>query len=87
MFDPGIKLKRVVSDIDSLLEANCCTARELSALAGHINSFKIAVGNVTTLMTKCIHMSIVLQPSWDSRFPLSDSVKKSFFSGKTTFGV
>ena len=47
----GLKLKRVLSDIDFLLEANCCTARELSALAGHINSFKLAVGNVTTLMT------------------------------------
>ena len=88
LFVPGIKLKRVVSDIDSLLEANCCTARELSALAGRINSFKLAVGNVTTLMTKFIHMSIVLQPSWDSRFPLSDSVKEElFFSGKRTFGV
>ena len=48
---PGIKLKRVLSDIDSLLEANCCTARALSVLAGRINSFKLAVGNVTTLMT------------------------------------
>ena len=39
-------------------------------------------------MTKFIHMSIVLQPSWDSRFPLSDSVKEElFFSGKRTFGA
>ena len=84
---PGIKLKRVLSDIDSLLETNCCTARGLSVLAGRINSFKLAVGNVITLMTKFIHMSIVLQPSWDSRFPLSDSVKEEFFfSGKRTFG-
>ena len=83
LFVPGKKLKRVLSDIDSLLEANCCTARELSALAGRINSFKLAVGNVTTLMTKFIHMSIVLQPSWDSRFPLFDSVKEelSFWKG------
>ena len=82
LFVPGIKLKRVLSDIDSLLEANCCTARELSVLAGRINSFKLAVGNVTTLMTKFIHMSIVLQPSWDSRFPLSDSVKEELFFWK-----
>ena len=27
-------------------------------------------------MTKFIHMSIVLQPSWDARFSLSDSVKE-----------
>ena len=79
LFVSGIKLKQVFSSIDSLLEANCCTARELSALAGRINSFKLAVGNVTTLMTKFIHMSIVLQPSWDSTFPLSDSVKEEFF--------
>ena len=82
LFVSGIQLKRVLSDIDSLLEANCCTARELSALAGRINSFKLAVGNVTTLMTKFIHMSIVLQPSWDSRFPLSDSVKEELFFWK-----
>ena len=83
LFVPGTKLKRDLFYIDSLLEANCCTARELSALAGRINSFKLAVGNVTTLMTKFIHMSIVLQPSWDSRFPLSDSVKEelSFWKG------
>ena len=87
LFVPGIKLKRVLSDIDSLLEANCCTARELSVLAGRINSFKLAVGNVTSLMTKFIHMSIVLQPSWDSKFPLSHSVKEELFSGKRTFGV
>ena len=31
------------------------------------------------LMTKVIHMSIVLQSSWDSRFPLSDSVKEELF--------
>ena len=79
LFVPGIKLKRVLSDTNSLLEANCYTARELSALAGRINSFKLAVGNLTSLMTKFIHMSIVLQPSWDSRFPLSDSVKEELF--------
>ena len=72
LFIPGTKLKRVVSDIDSLIEANCCTARELSALAGRINSFNLAVGYVTTLMRKFIDMSIVLQP----RFSLSDSVKE-----------
>ena len=33
-------------------------------------------------MTKFIHMSIVLQPSWDSRFPLSDSVKEELFFWK-----
>ena len=38
-------------------------------------------------MTKFIHMSIVLQPSWESRFPLSDSVKEEVFAGKRTFGV
>ena len=77
----------MVSDIDSLLEANCYTTRELAALSGRINSFNLAVGNVTTLMTKFIHMSIVPQPSWDSRFSLSDSVKEELFSGKRTFGV
>ena len=87
LFVLGIKLKRALSDIDSLSEANCCTARELSALAGRINSFKLAVGNVTTLMTKFIHMSIVLQPSWDSRFPLSDSVKEELFFWKVNFAV
>lgn len=72
----------MVSDIDSLLEANCCTAMELAALAGRINSFNLAVGNVTTLMTKFIHMSIVLQPSWYSRFSLSESVKEELFFWK-----
>ena len=52
LFVQGIKLKRVLSDIDSLLEANCCTAREQSVLAGRINSFKLAVGNVTTVDDK-----------------------------------
>ena len=33
-------------------------------------------------MTKFIHMSIVLQSSWDSRFPLSDSVKEELFFWK-----
>ena len=61
LFVPGIKLKRVLSDIDSLLEANCCTARELSVLAGRINSFKLAVGYVTTVDDKVY--SYVHRPS------------------------
>ena len=61
LFVPGIKLKRVLSDIDSLLEANSCTARELSALAGRINSFKLAVGYVTTVDDKVY--SYVHRPS------------------------
>lgn len=78
LFVPGEKLKRVLSDINSLLEANYCTARELSALAGRINSFNLAVGNVTNLMTKflnILNMAIVLRSSWDSKFSLPDSVK------------
>ena len=75
LFVHGLKLKRVLSDITSLFEANYCTARELAALAGRINSFNLAVGNVTNLMTKFIHMAIVLRSSWDSKFPLPDSVK------------
>ena len=43
LFVPGLKLKRVLSDINSLLQANYCTARELVALAGRINSFNLAV--------------------------------------------
>ena len=61
LFVQGIKLKRVLSDIDSLLEANCCTARELSVLAGRINSFKLAVGYVTTVDDKVY--SYVHRPS------------------------
>ena len=76
LFVPGKKLKCVLSDIHSLLEANCASARELSALAGRINSFNLAVGNVTTSMTKFINMAIVLRSSWDSKFPLPASVKE-----------
>ena len=65
LFIPGKKIKRVLSDINSILEANCSSARALSALAGRINSFSLAVGNATTLMTKFRNMSIVLQSSWD----------------------
>ena len=76
LFIPGKKIKRVLSDITSILEANCSSARDLSALAGRINSFHLAVGNATTLMTKFLHMSIVLQSSWDSKFLLPPSVKE-----------
>ena len=76
LFIPGKKIKRVLSDINSILEANCSSARDLSALAGRINSFNLAVGNATTLMTKFLHMSIVLQSSWDSKFLLPPSVKE-----------
>ena len=82
LFVPGMKLKQFLSDINSLLEANFCTAREPSALADRINYFNLAVGNVTSLMTKFIHMSIVLQSSWDSRFPLTDSVKEELLFWK-----
>ena len=82
LFVPGMKLKRFLSDINSLLEANFSTAREPSALAGRINYFNLTVGNVTSLMTKFIHMSIVLQSSWGSRFPLSDSVKEELLFWK-----
>ena len=55
LFIPGKKIKRVLSDIISILEADCSSARELSALAGRIISFNLAVGNTTTLMTKFLH--------------------------------
>ena len=51
IFIPGKKIKRVLSDVNSILEANCSSARELSALADRINSFSLAVGNATTLKT------------------------------------
>ena len=35
-FVPGKKIKCLLSDINSLLEDNYCTARELSPLAGQI---------------------------------------------------
>ena len=63
-------IQRVLFDINSILEVNCSSARKLSALAGRINSFNLAVGNATTLMTKFLNMSIVFQSSWDSKFPL-----------------
>ena len=76
LFIPGKKIQRVLSDINSILEVNCSCARELSALAGRINSFNLAVGNATILMTKFLNMSIVFQSSWDSKFPLPPSVKE-----------
>ena len=76
LFIPGKKIQRVLSDINSILEVNCSSARELSALAGRINSFNLAVGNATILMTKFLNMSIVFQSSWDSKFPLPPSVKE-----------
>ena len=82
LFIPGRKIKRVLSDVNSILEANCSSARELSALAGRINSFNLAVGNATTLMTKVLHMSIVLQSSWDSKFLLPPSLKEELIFWK-----
>ena len=58
------------------LKCNCATARDLSATAGRINSLNLAVGNATTLMTKFLHMSIVLHPRWVSKFTLPSSVKE-----------
>ena len=82
LFIPWKKIKRVLSDINSILEANCSSARELSALAGRINSLSLAVGNATTLMTKFLHISIVLQSSWDSKYPLPPSVKEKLLFWK-----
>ena len=65
-----------------MLEANFSSVRELSALAGRINSFNLDVGNATTLMTKFLHMSIVLQSSWDSKFLLPPSVKEELIFWK-----
>ena len=64
LFVPGIKLKRVLSDTDSLLEANCCTTRELSALAGRINSFKLDVGNVPLFIQMLVTwgLEVLLRP-------------------------
>lgn len=87
LFIPGKKIKRVLSDINSILEANCASARELSALTGRINSFNVAVGNATTLMTKFLHMSIVLQSSWDSKFLLPPLLGRNLFFGKIMYGA
>ena len=75
-------MKRVLSDINYILDADYSSARELSALAGRINFFNLAVGNDTTLMTKSLHMSIVLQSSWDSKFLLPPSVKEELIFWK-----
>ena len=72
----------MLSDINSILEADYSSTRELSALAGRINSFNLDVGNATTLMTKFLHMSIVLQSSWDSKFLLPPSVKEELIFWK-----
>ena len=79
-FVPGKKLKRVLSDIVSIKETGHSTARELSAVAGRINYFNLAVGNVTNLMTKFLNMAIVLRSGWDVKLPLPPSVR-----GKLTF--
>ena len=77
LFVPGKKIKRVLSDIDSLLVTGSSSARQLSVVAGRINSFTdLAVGNVTNLMTKFLIMAIVLRPGWDVKFPLPPSVKE-----------
>ena len=46
------------------------------------HSFNLAVGNASTLMTKCLHMSIVLQSSWDSKFLLPPSVREELIFWK-----
>ena len=50
-----------------------CTARKLAAITGKIISISIVAGNVTSLMTKHLHMAICTRSSWDSFFTLSDS--------------
>ena len=82
LFIPGKKIKRVLSDINSMLEANCSSARELSALAGRINSFNLVVSHAVTLTTIFLHMFIVLQSSRDSKFPLPPSVKEELIFWK-----
>ena len=87
LFIPGKKIKRVLSDINLMLEANFSSARELSALAGRINSFNLAVSNTTTPTTKFLHMFIVLQSSWDSKFPLSPLLRMNLSFGKIMYRV
>ena len=75
-FVPGKKIKRVLSDINLILETGHSTARELSAVAGRINYFNFAVGNVTNLMTKFLYIAIVLRSGWDVKFPLPPSLRE-----------
>ena len=82
LFVPGKKIKRVLSDISLILETGHSTDRELSAVAGRINSFNLAVGNVTNLMTKFLNMAIVLRSGWDVKFPLPPYLREELIFWK-----
>ena len=73
LYIPEKKKERIIKAINKAIRAKRATARQLAALTGKLISTGLVLGNVTLLMTKYLHMSIMSRQTWDSYYSLSDN--------------
>ena len=73
LYIPERKKRRIIECVNRAINAKSATARQLASVTGKIVSTGLVLGNVTLLMTKYLHMTIMSRLSWDSYFTLSDS--------------
>ena len=75
-FLPGKKIKLVLSDVVSILVSRSIYRQRAFCCCRLKNSFNLAVGNVSNLITKFLNLAIVLRSGWDVKLPLSPSVRE-----------
>ena len=68
------RIESVISLIKGILIRPRTTARKLAQITGKIISMSIVHGNITNLMLKYSHMSIINRVSWDSFFNVDQTV-------------
>lgn len=66
LFIPSEKIEALLKKIQSALKSKNSTARNIAKIAGHIVSMSMAIGPLTRLFTKQMHVFIESRFSWDS---------------------
>lgn len=75
LFVPKEKTEKLLEKIEKCLEGELTTARTISQIAGHLSSMSIAVGPLTRLFTKNMHVFIESSYSWSSLRPISFNLR------------
>ena len=85
LFVPKEKIDNILEKIEKCLEGELTTARKISQIAGHLSSMSIAIGPLTRLFTKNMHVFIESSYSWDSLRLISFDLKAELLFGDRTY--
>ena len=81
-FIPHEKLKALLKEIETALKFEYSAARSIAKIAGRIVPMSIAIGPLTRLFTKQMHVFIESRFSWDGTKMILFELKRAFVLAK-----